>query len=328
MTKTATFAAVGRLRSIGLGLAAAAAMGIGAAPAQAEYPERDIQMIIPFGPGGGSDTLARTIAQVIEDLDLLPVKILPENRTGASGAVGYTSVAQEKGNPNVIATVSVSFFTTPLLGGSQVSYRDFTPLASIAQSPYLLVVRTDDEAKSVADLATRKRLTTGTTGVVSDAALLGKLTSDALGIQVDSVPFDGEGEVMTGLLGGHLDIGFLNPSEAQSQFAAGTLRPLAITSAERSPAFPDVPTFKELGYDNIVHTQLRGLVMPADVPPEVVTYWEGVLEKVANSPEWKEKYVDRFHDIADYKNAAEFAKVLEETNTRYETLMRELGLIN
>lgn len=323
MTKTLMLP---RLRGALFGLAAATALAAG--PALAEYPERDIQMIIPFGPGGGSDTLARTIAQVIEDLDLLPVKILPENRTGASGAVGYSSVAAEKGNPYVIATVSVSFFTTPLLGGSQVSYRDFTPLASIAQSPYLLVIKADDPAQSVADLVSRGRLTTGTTGVVSDAALLGKMLADALGIQVDSVPFDGEGEVMTGLLGGHLDIGFLNPSEAQSQFKAGTLRPLAISSEERSPAFPDVPTFKELGYDKIVHTQLRGLVMPADVDPAVVAYWEAVLEKVANSPEWKAAYVDRFHDTADYKNAADFAKVLEETNTRYETLMRELGLIN
>ncbi|TIL97256.1 MAG: tripartite tricarboxylate transporter substrate binding protein [Mesorhizobium sp.] len=312
-------------RAVGLGLLTAAAIAV--SPAAAEYPEKDIKMIIPFGAGGGSDTLARTIASVIEEMKLIPVKILPENRTGGSGAIGYSAVAKEKGDPYHLATVSVSFFTTPLLGGSPVNYKNFTPLAAIAQSPYIMVVPTSSEYQKLDDLKKTPRFTTGTTGVVSDAALLAKMTSNALGIQIDSVPFDGEGEVMAALLGGHVNVGFLNPSEAMSQMKAGKLRPLAITSAERSPAFPDIPTFKELGYGEILHTQLRGLVMPADVPPEVVTYWEGVLQKVATSEQWKKQYIDRFHDVPDYVDAKGFKEVLERTNARYETMMKELGII-
>jgi putative tricarboxylic transport membrane protein len=317
---------IGRGRVAGLGLLAAAALAVTPAAA-ADYPERDITMIIPFGAGGGSDTLARTIAGVIEEMKLIPVKILPENRTGGSGAIGYSAVAKEKGNPHYLATVSVSFFTTPLLGGSPVSYKDFTPLAAIAQSPYIMVVPSSSEYQKLDDLKKTPRFTTGTTGVVSDAALLARMTSNALGIQIDSVPFDGEGEVMAALLGGHVNVGFLNPSEAMTQMTAGKLRPLAITSAERSPAFPDIPTFKELGYGDIVHTQLRGLVMPADVPQEIVTYWEGVLEKVATSEQWKKQYIDRFYDVPDYVDAEGFKDVLERTNARYETMMKDLGLI-
>jgi len=297
-----------------------------AGPALAEYPEKDIHMVIPFGAGGGSDTLARTIAGVIEELDLIPVKLLPENRSGGSGAKGYTYMAQQAGKTDYVATVSVSFFTTPLLGGSQVSYRDFTPIAAISQSPYLLVVPNSSGINSLDDLKAAGRQTTGTVGIVSDAALLAKMLSKELDIQIDAVPFDGEGEVLAALLGDHVNIGFLNPSEALSQISAGSLKPIAISSDVRSPAFPDVPTFKELGVD-IVHAQLRGIVMPANMPPEVVTYWEGVLQKVAESDEWKTQYIDRYHDIPSFMGAADYAEAVVTINTRYETLMKELGII-
>lgn len=310
-------------------LAAAALVAFGAlggSVAAQEYPERDIQMIIPFGVGGGSDTLARTIASVIDEMDLLSVQILPENRPGGSGAVGYGSVAQEEGNPYVLATVSVSFFTTPLLGASPVSYEDFTPLAAISYSPYILAVPADSPYQTFEDLAGAERLTTSTVGVVSDAALLADMVSDALGIQIDAVPFDGEGEALAAILGGHVDMVFMNPSELMAQTEAGALRPLAVSSAERVAAFPDVPTFTELGHD-IEHVQLRGLVMPGGVSEDVVAYWEGILEQVATSDEWREQYIERYHDMPAFLNSEEFSALIEQTHQRYETIMTELGII-
>lgn len=306
---------------------AACAMAIsGSSPAAAAYPDRDITMIIPFGVGGGSDILARTIANVIEEMKLMPVKLLPENRPGSSGAVGYTALAKQKGSPYTVATVSVSFFTTPLQGGSPVTYRDFTPLAGIALSPYIVVVPASSEFKSIDDLKKVPRLTTGTTGVVSDAALLARMTSNALGMKIDPIPFDGEGEIMSALLGGHIALAYFNPSEVMEQIRAGTLRPLAVSSPQRIPALKDVPTFTELGY-KIVHTQIRGLVMPKDVPPEAVTYWEGVLRKVAESEPWRKQYIDRFYEVPQYLDSKAFGQAIVETSNRYETLMKELGII-
>jgi putative tricarboxylic transport membrane protein len=324
MTQSRLSALLSRHKPLAIGALCAASLL--ALPALAKYPERDITMIIPFGAGGGSDTLARTIANVIAELKVLPVQILPENRPGGSGAVGYTTIAKEKGNPNYVATVSVSFFTTPLQGGSPVSYRDFTPLAAIAQSPYVLVVPTASEFKTLDDLKKVKRLTTGTVGVVSDAALLAKMTAKGLGIQIDPLPFDGEGEVMAAILGGHVQIGYFNPSEVLPQIKAGTLRPIAVSSATRAAAFPDTPTFKELGHE-IVHTQIRGLIMPKDVPAEVVAQWEAILKQVAESPQWKAQYIDRFHDIPNFLNSQDFGKAIVETSDRYEKLMKELGVI-
>lgn len=306
--------------------AAACVMALAAPSHAANYPDRDINMIIPFGVGGGSDILARTIANVIGELKLMPVKLLPENRPGSSGAVGYTALAKQKGSPYTVATVSVSFFTTPLQGGSPVSYRDFTPLAGIALSPYIVVVPTSSDIKSIDDLKKSPRLTTGTTGVVSDAALLARMTSNALGTKIDPIPFDGEGEVMSALLGGHINLAYFNPSEVVEQIKAGTLRPLAVSSAQRIPALPDVPTFTELGY-KIVHVQIRGLVMPKDVPAEAVTYWEGVLRKVAESEPWKKQYIDRFYEVPQFLDAKAFGQAIVETSDRYESLMKELGII-
>ena len=312
---------------------AAVALGTGlfvlgsmASPAVAQdYPERDIEMIIPFGVGGGSDTLARTIATVIGELELLPVQILPENRPGGSGAIGYGYVGQQQGNDHLLATVSVSFFTTPLLGASPVSYEDFTPLAAISYSPYILAVPASSPYESVEDLAGAERLTTATVGVVSDAALLADMLSESAGVQIDAVPFDGEGEALAAVLGGHVDIVFMNPSELLSQTEAGTLRPLAVSSAERVEAFPDVPTFTELGHD-IEHVQLRGLVMPGGVSEEVVAYWENILEQVATSDEWREQYIERYYDSPAYLNSEEFGALIEQTNERYRAIMEELGI--
>lgn len=303
------------------------AVGATAGPVMAQdYPSRDIEMIIPFGVGGGSDTLARTIASVISEMGLLPVQILPENRPGGSGAIGYGYVGQQQGNDHLIATVSVSFFTTPLLGASPVSYKDFTPLAAISYSPYVLAVPSSSPYESVDDLASAGRLTTATVGVVSDAALLADMLSESAGVQIDAVPFDGEGEALAAVLGGHVDIVFMNPSELLSQTEAGTLRPLAVSSSERVEAFPDVPTFAELGHD-IEHVQLRGLVMPGGVSEDVVAYWEGILEQVATSDEWREQYIETYYDSPAYLNSEEFGALIEQTNDRYRAIMEELGLI-
>jgi putative tricarboxylic transport membrane protein len=294
--------------------------------APGEYPERDVTMIVPFGAGGGSDVLSRTMVNVITELKLLPVNLLVENRPGSSGAVGYTYVARQAGNPYTLATVSVSFFTTPLLGASEVTYRDFSPVAAIAMSPYIMAVRAASPLKTFDDVRKSKRLTTGTVGVVSDPVLLARMLQNASGITIDTVPFDGEGEVMTAALGGHIDFMLGNPGEILPQIEAGTLRPLAVSTGTRLTSLPETPSFKELGY-SIEHVQLRGVVMPPKVPQETLAFWENVLRRVAESPEWKREYLDRFRDEPRFVGSEEFGKVLEATNGLYTQIMTELGLI-
>lgn len=292
----------------------------------ASYPQQDVTMIVPFGAGGGSDILSRTLASVIADMKLLPRQVLIENRPGASGAVGYNHVAQHFGSPYMLATLSVSFFTTPLLGGSPVNYDDFTPVAAIAMSPYIMAVRADSPIRTLADIKGRKRLTTGTTGAGSDAVLLAHMLKKESGVRIDPVPFDGEGEIMTATLGGHIDFLFGNPGEILPQIEAGTLRPVAVSTATRLQSLPDVPSFTELGYD-VQHVQLRGIVMPAGVQPDVVARWEEILRQVATSDLWRQRYLDRFKDEPYFVPGAEFAKVIQQTNRLYAGMLAELGFV-
>ncbi|RDE07623.1 Bug family tripartite tricarboxylate transporter substrate binding protein [Pelagibacterium lacus] len=292
-----------------------------------DFPEQDITYIVQSGVGGGSDILARTFANVVDELDLLPVNILVENRAGGAGAIAYSFLAQQKGNAHYLGGVGVSFFTTPLLGNSAVDYRDFTPVAAVAYSPYILSVRTESDIMSVEDIRGRPDTTAGTGAVVSDPTLLSRMLERELDTQIRVVPFDGEGEVLSAVLGGHLDLVFGNPSEIIEQIQAGNLRPLAVTASERLASLPDVPTFTELGHD-IEHIQLRGLVLPPDVSSEHIAFWEDILRTVAESDLWRSEYVDRFNDEPIFLDSQAFGEQMVETNETYETLMRELDLID
>lgn len=291
------------------------------------YPSRDIQFVVPFSAGGGSDVIARNITNTINHLQLLPVNLTVDNRPGGSGAVGYTYLAGRRGDPHFVGTVSIAFFTTPLLGGSPVSYRDFQPLAAVATDPYILAVNNASDLHSLEDLAKRNSFVSGTPGAVSDPALLARMVANALGNDVQVVPFDGGGEVLSALLGGHVDVIFGNLSEIMNQVQAGSIRPIAVTSRERVPSLPDLPTFLELGHD-IQVAQLRGMVMPRGVPEGAIAHWENILKQVAESDYWRANYLERFSVLPVYMARDEFGAEIAAISERYETLMRELGIIN
>ena len=316
------------LVALGLGVQGCGGAEEGTGPGfdASSYPEQDITIVVPFGAGGGSDILSRTIASVIQELDLVPVEIVIENRTGGSGAIGYDYVAKQAGNPYMLASLSVSFFTTPLLGASPVNYNDFTPIAAIAMSPYIMAVRAESPIQSIDDVKAATRLTTGTTGVASDAALLANMLQNQTGVTIDAVPFDGEGEIMAGMLGGHLDFIFGNPVEILPNIQAGTLRAIAVSTGERLQTLPDVPSFNELGFD-IEHAQVRGVLMPLEMPAEVVAYWEDILRQVATSDAWNRAYLDRFKEEPRFAEGEEFAQIIEDTNDLYSDILTELGLL-
>jgi len=301
------------------------ALSVGVAKAD-DYPTRDIQFIVPFSAGGGSDVLARNIAGAIKELKLLPVNILIDNRPGSGGAVGYNFLAGRKGNPDYVGTVSIAFFTTPLMGGSPVSYKDFQPLAAIARDPYIMAVAANSPFKSIKDLAAKGTFIAGSPAAVSDATLLARRLASDMKVKAQVVPFDGDGEALSALLGGHVDVMFGNLSEIIGQVKGGAIRAIAVTTEQRIADLPDVPTFKELGYD-IELAQLRGMVMPLGTPPETVAYWEALLKKLAESDYWREHYLERFSVLPAYLDSKAFGAEITKINDRYEVLMHELGVI-
>ncbi|WP_457090426.1 Bug family tripartite tricarboxylate transporter substrate binding protein [Microvirga sp. P5_D2] len=289
----------------------------------APYPERDFTFVVQGSAGGGSDIVARTIANIIEKKNLVPTKIMIENRPGGGGAVGYNFVAQRKANPYFLGTIGGSFFTTPLLGQSPVTYKDFTPIAAIAADPYVMAVKADSGLDTFDAIKAKKTIRVGTTGVVTDPGLLAGMLEKPLGITARTIPFGGDGEVLSAVLGGHIDVQFGNPSEVLSQVKAGKLKALAVTSGTRLEQLPDVPTFKELGFD-IELTQLRGIVMPKDIPDEAVKFWEGVMKQVAESPEWKAEYVDRNNAVPVFLDSKAFGEAMPKYSDMYSEYMKKI----
>lgn len=314
-----------RLGAATIGLAATG-LGIPAASAQ-DYPAQNVQYIVQSGVGGGSDILARTLAKVLEEEDFLPVKMLVENRPGGAGAIAYNYIAEQEGNAYLLGGVGVSFFTTPILGNSPVNYKSFTPLAGIARSPYILASKAGSDITSLEYIKEHEGLRAGTAAAVSDPTLLSARVAEALDTEIRVVPFDGEGEVLAALLGGHIDLIFGNPNEIIEQIDGGALQPIAVSSAERMENLPDVPTFSEQGID-LIHTQLRGIIMPPGQDPETVAFWEDTLRKVAESEAWKVEYVDRFSEVPAFVGSDEFAAEMEATNAMYEKMMHDLGMVN
>lgn len=312
--------------ALGLWGAVAILVGVSRDAFAAAYPERDFTFVVQGSAGGGSDIIARLLVSIIEKKKLVPTKIIVENRPGGGGAVGYSYVAQRAGNPYYLATIAGSFFTTPLLGQSPVSYKDFTPIAAIAADPYVMCVKADSGLTTLKDIQARRTIRVGTTGVVTDPALLAGMLEERLGIEARIIPYGGDGEVLSAILGGHIDVQFGNPSEVLAQVQAGKLRALAVSSGERLSRLPDIPTFKELGFD-IELTQLRGIVMPRDIPAEAVKFWEGVFKAVADSEEWKTEYIERNNAVPLFLDSEAFGKRMPELSAMYADYMKKVKAI-
>jgi len=297
--------------------------------AKVTYPERPIELTVPFSAGGGSDIFARSIVKIITDNKWVSQPINVVNKPGGSGSIGYAYVAEKKGNPYYIATVSSSFYTAPLLGNSPVSYKDFTPVAGLAMDTLGLFVREDSDIKSIKDVIERskanpKSIAIGGTSGTSDDAVMYRVLQDKAGIELKYVPFESGGQAMTALLGGHVDLVWANPGEALTQVEAGKARAIVVASEERIPGFEDVPTFIEEGIDAKL-AQFRGVIMPKDAPPEAVKYLEDVLKKLHESKEWQEDYIKKNSITPRFLGSEEFGKAIVELSDMYAEIFKQIG---
>lgn len=314
------------VKTLGLVLLAAGALSASSAAvlAQDAYPAREVTWVVPAGPGGGSDIIARTVVNIIQEKNLVPYSIIVENRPGGAGSIGYTYLAAQAGDPYYISAIAESFFTAPLMGQSTVNYEDFTPVAALASDLFVMVSARDSGITSVDDLKAMDAIRIGTTGAMTGSGFLASMVGQSLGVEVRNVPFGSDGEVLSALLGGHVDLQFGNPAEILGQVAAGELVPLAVSSSVRSALLPDVPTFTELGID-VELTMTRGVIMPKDVPAEVVDFWEDVLRQVTETDEWQVDYVERNGMVPTFLDSEEFGARMVELNEGYVANMARIG---
>lgn len=300
-----------------------------AAPALAnDYPSERLTYTIAFGPGGGNDRMSRTVVDILRAYALYPGDIVVENREGGSGAVGFSYVARQSGDPYRLTSTSGNFIGTPLVADTDWTYADFTPLGLLASDAMLLVVRSDSGFQSVDDFVERAkagRITIAGSGSAGPERVTAALFAEAAGIGFEYVPIGSGGELVTALTSGSVDAVVANPSEVAGQLEAGTLNALAFSDSARSTNNPDVPTFMELGYD-FSFSLPRGVVMPSGLDPEIQEWWVTTLQQVIETPEWQE-YLETNGMSGNPIWGDEFAAYLKETSAQYRDTLVQIGAI-
>lgn len=306
----------------------------GGAPAS-NYPDQAIEIIAPANPGGGWDTLARTIQLSLETEKLVSQPLSVTNKPGGGGGVGLAYMAAQKGNDYTLVVYSPPLIINAINGTFEgKSYKDLTPLAKLITDYQIIVVKADSPYQTLEDLLNAMRADPKAikfAGVSSpgsmDHVAFAKIAK-AAGIdpkQLEYIAFAGGGEATTALLGGNVTFLSTGIGESVAQLEAGTIRALAITAPERltSDLLKDVPTVKELGYD-VTYEIWRGVFGPADMSPEAKAYWDATIKKMVASPAWKAQ-LEKLNWTDAYASGDDFTAFLEQETGSYQALLAELG---
>ncbi|MEL7567846.1 MAG: tripartite tricarboxylate transporter substrate binding protein [Dehalobacterium sp.] len=299
-------------------------------PKKPAYPEKAIEIVAAGSPGGGLDILARGLATTLTETKLVSQPINVVNKPGGSMGVGMTYVAAKKGDPYTLLINAPGTLTTPLQQDVGVSYRDFTMLSRLVVDDFVVIVPANSPYKTMQELLDAakkepKSVKAGGAQVGAPDHIVTYLIQREGQVEFNYLGFNSGGDVMTNLLGNHIDLAVVNPSEAQGHMEAGTIRAIATASPTKlSGIWQDVPTLKEIGL-NVESQMWRGLTGPADMPEETVKFWEDTLLRLFETQEWKD-FLETNNFTAGYLNSVDFKNFVESENGSLEQILTELGL--
>jgi len=274
--------------------AVAALMVAAAAAASAQsFPSRPVRIFVPYPAGGGVDVLTRTLGDVVSKQ--WGQSVVVENRPGAGGVIASQAVVTSAPDGYTLIMVASGHATNPLLYAKipYDTFKDFTPISLLASSPNILLVRADSPFKTMGDLIAAAKAKPGSlsfahAGTGTSTHLAGELLKSLAKIDLNAIPYKGGAPSINDLLGGQIPISFNNGPESVGQLQAGTLRALAVTTAERAPFLPDVPSMSEAvpGYDTGVWW---GLLGPANMPADVLAKLSHDFVAALNTDSVKER---------------------------------------
>jgi len=290
--------------------------GVGNA-AEPQYPARPIRLIVPFAPGGPTDVIARVVAQRLSES--LAQQVVVDNRAGAGGNIGMGIAANSSPDGYTILVVSSSFVVNPSLYSKipYDPYKSFVPVTNMAASPNVFVAHPSVPAKSMPELiklvqANPKKYNFATPGIGTTpdlSAVLLKLTAK---LDVATIPYGGAGPAVAAVIGNQVALGCMAMPPTIPHIQGGRLRALAVTSAKRSPALPEVPTMAEAGLTGQEADTLQAALVPAGTPTAIVQRLHGEIIKVLSRPEVKERIVGLGFDIIASSPAAFAAQIKTE----------------
>ena len=302
-------------------------------PAQDAYPTKPVTMIVPFPPGGIADIVGRPLAAVMEKTLKQPVVVV--NRTGAGGAVGMAAVAKATpdGYTILMALSSISIFpVSDRINGKTPAYemKEFAPIALVTADPTVLVVRADGPYKTLKDFVDAAKANPGkinysSSGVYGTLHVAMEIFANAAGIRLFHVPYQGGGPAVTALLGGQVEALASGPAAAIGQIKGGKMRALASWSTQRLALLPDLPTFKELGYDAEFYIW-AGVFAPAATPAPIVARLREAVRNAVSDPDFRGAMEKVATPIA-YLDAPEFQKYWDQDARRLAVALEKIGKV-
>ena len=256
--------------------------------AQAKYPNKPIQLVVGYGPGGAQDLFWRAIKDDLEKVLKVPITIV--NKAGAGGALAADFVANAKNDGYTLVAVGHSIKTVIPAIDPKAVISNTDVIALTFSMPFALVTRTESNFKSLKDVIAYGKekpgaLTCATQGVQSEAYFDLQFIAQGSGIKISHVPIPNAGDVMANVLGGHVDLALSTFASTLALYKGGKLRVLGITTEKRLQDYPDIPTFAEQGLPQATLDGVGGLWGPKNMPQEVFNVWRSALEVVLGNPE-------------------------------------------
>ena len=311
---------------------AVGAVGMADAPAAsgADYPSRYIRIVVPYAPGGGTDTIARILAQKLSDG--WHQSVVVENRPGAAGIIGSEIVAKAAPDGYTLLVVAGAHAVNPSLY-SQLPYdtvKDFADVAFLGTAPNILVVHPSVAARSVRDvvaLAKSKpgQLTFGSGGVGQTPHLAGELFKHMAQVDITHVPYKGGAPAMADLIGGKISMMFGGMTLTLPYVKAGTLRAIATTGASRSSELPDLPTVGESGLPGYEANEWFGLFAPAATPADIVQTLNTEVRKILSQPDTRRQFATLGTEVVEMDVRA-FSAFVSGQVAKWEKIVKDAGI--
>jgi tripartite-type tricarboxylate transporter receptor subunit TctC len=299
---------------------------VAAIPVQAaDFPEKEVQIIIPWAPGGATDLVFRALAA--STAKYLGQAVVIVNKAGGGGAVGYVEGMKAKPDGYTLVTAVTPLTILPHQVKTAFTYKDFEPIINVVQDPAMFLVRSDAPWKDVKEFLDQAKknpgmISVGNSGAGGGVHLIALAFEKAMGVKFNHIPFSGGGPSVTALLGGHINAVSVSPPEGISQVQAGKLRIMALFSETRFDMFPNIPTCKEQGV-NFAMGQWRGLAAPKGTPPAVIQKLHDAFKKGMEDAGFKKNAKDMAVNL-EYMSSSELGKTMAADHEFYGKLVKEI----
>ena len=317
-----------------LGIVACLAAAVVNTPvrAQSDYPSRAIHIVVPYPAGGPLDTVARLLGQKVSESVKQPVIV--ENKAGAQGAIGAEAVARSEPDGYTLFVTAASIFVLNPLLYKKLPYdpaRDFRLLSVITDAPMIMEVHPSVPAKTIAEfVAYAKRnpgkLNFGSAGTGGTVHLAGEMFKQMASVEMTHVPYKGAGPALTDLLSGNIQLMFDTLGTALPPVKSGMLRALAVTSTERIPDLPDLPTIAESGYPDYAVSVWYGIAAPSKVPDEIADRIKASLDRALNDEAFRASLVRIGFPPLRVKSQAEIDRFVDTDRARWAGVVKALNI--